>query len=96
MLTLAVVLGALEARTPKDAWRSGGSGGWRRGVGTGEYLAFLVANGYELADVERVIAGERTGDEVYDETLSSPDDDHTDDSDGPEAEPAVETEGEQE
>ena len=24
VLTLAVVLGALEARTPKDAWRSGG------------------------------------------------------------------------
>ncbi|MDD4866629.1 MAG: ParB N-terminal domain-containing protein [Mycobacterium sp.] len=74
VLTLAVVLGALEARTPKDAWRSGRSDGWRRGVGTGEYLAFLVANGYELADVERVITGERTGDEVYDETLSASED----------------------
>ncbi len=26
VITLALVLGALEARTPKDAWRS--SGGW--------------------------------------------------------------------
>ena len=36
-----------------------------------DYLAFLVANGYQLAEVERVIVGERSSDEVYDETLSA-------------------------
>jgi ParB family chromosome partitioning protein len=97
VLTLAVVLGALEARTPKDAWRYGGNGGgWGYSVGKGEYLAFLVANGYQLAEVERVITGERTADEVYDETQSvgsAVDDDR---SDGPEPDPAAESEGEQE
>ena len=74
VLTLAVVLGALETRSPKDAWRFGGKGGFLRySVGTGEYMAFLVANGYQLAEVERVIVGERTGDEVYDDTLSTGD-----------------------
>jgi hypothetical protein len=43
-------------------------------VRSGEYLTFLVANGYQLAEVERVIVGERTGDEVYDETLSAGED----------------------
>lgn len=72
VLTLAVVLGALEARTPKDAWRSGGRHPFMRySVGSADYLAFLDANGYELAEVERVIVGERSADEVYDETLSA-------------------------
>jgi ParB family chromosome partitioning protein len=74
VLTLAVVLGALEARTPKDAWRSGGAGGWRSGIGASQYLTFLADNGYPLADIERVISGERNADEVYDETLSTADD----------------------
>ncbi len=88
VLTLAVVLGAFEARTPKDAWRYGGKGGaGRYSVGTGQYLAFLVANGYQLADVERVVVGERTSDEVYDETLSVG-------SDGPEGDPADDCGGE--
>jgi hypothetical protein len=43
-------------------------------VRSGEYLTFLVANGYQLAEVERVIVGERTDDEVYDETLSAGED----------------------
>jgi ParB family chromosome partitioning protein len=81
VLTLAVVLGALEARTPKDAWRYGGKSGWRYSVGTGEYMAFLVANGYQLAEVERVIVGERTGDEVYDGTLSTAEDTNDPDTD---------------
>lgn len=67
VLTLAVVLGALEARTPKDAW-SGGGGGYL--VRSRDYLAFLVEQGYELADVERIITGERSADEVYDQTLA--------------------------
>lgn len=98
VLTLAVVLGAAEARTPKDAWRYGGKGGGSRySVGTAEYLAFLVANGYQLAEVERVIVGERTGDEVYDETLSvGGDAADGEGGDGPEGEPADEPDGEQE
>jgi len=40
-------------------------------VRANDYLAFLVANGYQLAEVERVIVGDATSDEVYDETLSS-------------------------
>jgi ParB family transcriptional regulator, chromosome partitioning protein len=43
-------------------------------VRSADYLAFLVANGYQLAEVERVIVGERSGDEVYDETLSAGED----------------------
>ena len=35
-----------------------------------KYLAFLVANGYQLAEVERVIVGDKTSDEVYDEYLA--------------------------
>jgi ParB family chromosome partitioning protein len=70
VLTLAVVVGALEARTPKDAWRSGGSTGWGWTVTTREYLELLVANGYQLADVERVITGEMTADDLYDATLA--------------------------
>jgi ParB family transcriptional regulator, chromosome partitioning protein len=74
VITLSVVLGALESRTPKDAWRSGGVSGYGHSVRSGEYLAFLVANGYQLAEVERVIVGERTGDDVHDETLSAGED----------------------
>jgi hypothetical protein len=44
-------------------------------------MAFLVANGYQLAEVERVIVGERTGDEVYDGTLSTAEDTNDPDSD---------------
>ncbi|WP_006243437.1 ParB/RepB/Spo0J family partition protein [Mycolicibacterium tusciae] len=64
VITLALVLGALEARTGKDAWR--GMGGWGRYVGPAELLGFLVDNGYPLADVERVILGEQTADALYD------------------------------
>ena len=72
VLILAVVLGALEARTPKDAWRSGGARPFMRySVGSIDYVAFLAENGYQLAEVERIILGERTEDEVYDETLSA-------------------------
>ena len=42
----------------------------RYSVGTGEYMAFLVANGYQLAEVERVIVGERTSEGVYAEVCS--------------------------
>ncbi len=65
VITLALVLGACEARTPKDAWRSGHC----RGVGAPCYLKFLAANGYTLAPVEDINIGMRTADEVYDNVL---------------------------
>jgi ParB family chromosome partitioning protein len=87
VLTLAVVLGSLEGRTPKDAWRSGGNTGWRYNVGTGDYLAFLQANGYQIAEVERVITGERTSDDLYKQTLTAGGTANTSDSDATGADP---------
>jgi ParB family chromosome partitioning protein len=66
VITLALVLGALEARTPKDAWRS--SAAWGEHVKSADYLRFLAANGYSLAAVEQVITGESTAEDVYDRT----------------------------
>lgn len=67
LLTLGLVLGALEARTPKDAWR-GAVGYTRAGaVGGKQYLQFLADNGYQLAPVEEVIAGKKKADKVYDQ-----------------------------
>jgi ParB family transcriptional regulator, chromosome partitioning protein len=76
VITLGLVLGSLEARTPKDSWR--GPGGYNEFVTSADYLRFLTANGYELAEVERVIVGERTADQAYDDTLQSSqgDDEH--------------------
>ncbi|MCV7200831.1 ParB N-terminal domain-containing protein [Mycolicibacterium peregrinum] len=67
VVTLGLVLGALEARTPKDSWRYGGYDV----VKPVDYLRFLVANSYELAPVEQVVVGERTADEVYDDSLQT-------------------------
>jgi ParB family chromosome partitioning protein len=66
VVTLGLVLGALEARTPKDSWRYGGY----HGVKPVDYLKFLAANSYELAEVEQVIIGERTSEEVYEDYCS--------------------------
>ena len=68
MITLALVLGALEARTPKDAWRDT-TDGWGHYVGSGDLLRFLADNGYPLAAVEEVVSGGRTSDAVYAESL---------------------------
>jgi ParB family transcriptional regulator, chromosome partitioning protein len=65
IITLALVLGSMEARTPKDAWRSAAGGGWSHSVRPADYLTFLVANGYPLSPVEEVITGKRSADEVY-------------------------------
>jgi ParB family transcriptional regulator, chromosome partitioning protein len=77
VITLALVLGALEARTPKDAWRSPEARG--RHVKAADYLKFLAAAGYSLAPVEEVITGDKTADDVYDHTRqdnqAQPDDD---------------------
>lgn len=78
VITLAQVLGALEARTPKDAWRNvrsaritlDAASAWQMAVTSGDYLRFLAANGYTLSPVEDVIIGNRTADEVYDEYLA--------------------------
>jgi ParB family transcriptional regulator, chromosome partitioning protein len=78
VIALALVLGALEARCGKDAWRNPGPvrepGDDRiyygRGVTSGDYLRVLVANGYALSAVEEVVTGTRTAAEVYDEYLA--------------------------
>jgi ParB family transcriptional regulator, chromosome partitioning protein len=75
VIALALVLGALEARTGKDAWRHPAPvrdpGDHRiyygHSVTSGDYLRFLAANGYPLSAVETVVTGGRTADEVYDE-----------------------------
>jgi ParB family chromosome partitioning protein len=51
VIALAVVLGDIEEATSTDTWRHS-SDTVRR------YFAFLVANGYELADVEKLAAGQ--------------------------------------
>jgi ParB family chromosome partitioning protein len=78
VIALALVLGALEARTGKDAWRNPAPvrepGDDRiyygRSVTCGDYLRFLAANGYALSAVEEVVTGTRTAAEVYDEYLA--------------------------
>ncbi|BBC69102.1 hypothetical protein MMRN_p0710 (plasmid) [Mycobacterium marinum] len=52
VITLALVLGALESRTLKDAWRD--NTGWcGHHVGSGEYLRWLADNDYPLAPRRR-------------------------------------------
>jgi ParB family chromosome partitioning protein len=66
MITLALVLGSMEARTTKDAWRSATGAGWVSSVKPGDYLKFLAAQGYTLSAVEEVIIGQRKADGLYD------------------------------
>jgi ParB family chromosome partitioning protein len=78
VIALALVLGALEARTDKDAWRhpaplrQPGDDRIYYGhtVTSGDYLRFLAANGYALARVEEVVTGTRTAEDAYDEYLA--------------------------
>ena len=69
VITLALVLGALESRTPKDAWRNN-AGGWGHHVGSGEYLRWLADNDYPLAPVEEVVTKAKDADEVYEQYLA--------------------------
>ena len=69
VITLALVLGALESRTPKDAWRNS-AGGWGHHVGSGEYLRWLADNDYPLAPVEEVVTKAKDADEVYEQYLA--------------------------
>jgi ParB family chromosome partitioning protein len=66
VITLGLVLGALESRTPKDAWRQDK---WSQDRTLKPYLEFLVANGYEVSPIEEVMTGERKADKVYDTHL---------------------------
>ena len=72
VITLALVLGALEARCPKDAWRGVSGYGYGRYVGPAELLAFLSDNGYSLADIERVMLGERSADDLFADIRQKP------------------------
>ena len=56
----------MEARTPKDAWRSATGAGWVSSIKPGDYLKFLAAQGYTLSAVEEVIIGQRKADGLYD------------------------------
>ena len=75
VIALAIVLGALEARTEKSAWRNVRSGLTGNAsfvpltIGSDVYLRFLIESGYEPSEVEKVIVGERSADDVYDETV---------------------------
>ncbi|MEU2004487.1 ParB/RepB/Spo0J family partition protein [Rhodococcus sp. NPDC019627] len=51
VLTLALVVAAMEGRMVKDGWR-------HRPRGAATYLDMLAANGHELTDVEKAIAGQ--------------------------------------
>ena len=78
VIILATVLGALESRTPKDAWRqpapirdiAESRWGWEVRMTSGDLLRYLAANGYTLSPIEQVITGDREADEVYDEYLA--------------------------
>ena len=63
VITLALVLGALESRTPKDVWRNSNVS-WGDHVGSGEYLRWLADNDYPLAPVEEVVTNAKSADEV--------------------------------
>lgn len=69
VITLALVLGALESRTPKDAWRNN-TGWWGHHVGGAEYLRWLADNDYPLAPVEEVVTKAKSADDVYEQYLA--------------------------
>jgi ParB family chromosome partitioning protein len=69
VLTLALVLGALEARTPKDAWRNA-TPSWSHHASSADYLRWLADNDYPLAPVEEVITAAKTADQVYEQYLA--------------------------
>jgi ParB family transcriptional regulator, chromosome partitioning protein len=71
VLTLALVLGALEAKTPKDSWRNpAGAGYWGHRVTSADYLRWLAENGYTLAPIEEVVTGAKKADKVFSQYLA--------------------------
>jgi ParB family chromosome partitioning protein len=69
VITLALVLGALESRTPKDAWRNA-TPSWAHHVGSAEYLNWLHANDYPLSSLEEIVTGTKDSEEVYNQHLA--------------------------
>lgn len=69
VLALALVLGALESRTPRDAWRNA-TPSWNHHVSSGDYLRWLVGNDYPVAPVEEVITGAKDAESVYTQYLA--------------------------
>jgi ParB family chromosome partitioning protein len=73
VISLAVVLGALEARTDKSAWRNARTGITGTAsyiastVGSDAYLQFLIETGYQASEIEKVVVGQRSSDDVYDD-----------------------------
>ncbi len=67
VITLGLVLGALEGRSARDGWRGGSKESYIWAPGTKDYLEFLVSQGYALSPVEEIIVGARDADEVFDE-----------------------------
>lgn len=64
VILLGQVLGALEAITPRDAW-SRQPGTYSFSTQSKEYLTYLAAHGYQLAEIEQVITGELSADDLY-------------------------------
>ncbi len=63
LLTLALVLGALENRYTKDYWRHGQA--WSTTVGPRELLTYLRSVGYTLSDIELAVLGEKNLTSVF-------------------------------
>ncbi|MBY0443557.1 MAG: ParB N-terminal domain-containing protein [Mycobacteriaceae bacterium] len=70
VITLALVLGALESRTPKDAWRTAVQDQCMHIVGSSDYLRWLANNDYSLAPAEEIITGIKTSEDVYNHYLA--------------------------
>ena len=71
VIILGLVLGSMEARTLKDAWRNANSGWLTSGVKSSDYLKFLAVQGYTLSAVEKVITAHRRAASVYEEQTAS-------------------------
>jgi ParB family chromosome partitioning protein len=69
VITLALVVGALEARTPKDAWRNA-TPSWTHHVGSAEYVHWLADNDYPLSPVDEILTGARDSEEAYSQYLA--------------------------
>ena len=65
LIALAITCAAHEANLPKDAWRGGHE--YLRSIGDARtrYLRFLTeAFGYALSDIEKVVTGDMTSDDI--------------------------------
>jgi ParB family transcriptional regulator, chromosome partitioning protein len=74
VITLAVILGAYEAGTTRQSWRS-------VSPATARYLEFLAANGYELSDVEKRACGHTVAAPAAPDPADEPGDEYDTDAD---------------